>query len=163
MSALSTTYYGLCTNCGEFDDLDSRSGFCDSCHFEVVHDCIECGRELSENYHRRRCQGCRYEAWLLRNADAIEYCIAKGFPFSIAKEIVRTSNRPKCRCCGAVIYLGTGGGERGAMFCKQNMECRRTRAHYFRLKRKGAEKALALKAALAEHKIRAIISEVAQT
>lgn len=101
--------------------------------------CEGCGNELQPNDHTY-CSRCKYLRWLERNADEIERVMAiAGVSSGKAKQLVRSSNRPKCLCCGNPIK----GGQKGKnFFCRKTKACRTGHNSYHYHRTKGDKDAL---------------------
>ena|SRR5215471_8275003 len=123
----------FCPSCGNFvTDIDDETGFCFECIGSRKARCLGCDRLFTKDQsHRKLCHKCREERWLERNADRIEIYMEAGATFTFAKREVYYENRPVCISCGKTLNMTAGG----ANFCKSNLECRRWRERYKRVKR----------------------------
>ena len=127
MASIASHELEFCTECGEFvERLDEYSGWCDSCSVKsgaIAPSCPSCKEPTAAG---KLCSRCKYNSWLLPNADAIEVVMATEIVSArVAKRIVQASNRPICNSCRQPIK----GGQKGRhFFCTKNPEC--IKAHY---------------------------------
>jgi hypothetical protein len=95
--------------------------------------CSACGGLFSKKAQVDQCWNCRREAWLRKNADAIESYMVTGLSFTAACERVSNDLRPACRNCGEEVR----GGRSGINFCTKYVGCQRASRHYRALKQMG--------------------------
>lgn len=141
-----TSYEGLCPSCGNWDSLDTNSGWCASCVEASVPAgiCIRCKRFFAQDNNgvRRVCSTCRKVEWFHRNADALDRVLGHGYTLAEAIEVVTKLNRPTCLSCGEHIKNGTAGVN---IFCRKYAKCRtaaRRYRYYRNLKGMNAQQAL---------------------
>ena len=111
----------MCPSCGAFvEELNEETGWCYVCSPPTLK-CTRCGREVDAS---GRCQYCKQERWLERNADALESFTAQGYSLAYASQRVRYDVRPNCIVCGVPIYRGPGNK---ALFCGRLRRCRKAK------------------------------------
>ncbi len=111
----------VCPSCGAFVDALNSSGWCNECNPV----CARCGGVLTSTH--KLCIACQREAWLIRNADAIERYMREGQTYTQAKQQVSDDNRAVCVMCGQPVI---GKNRNQTLFCTRTEECRRARFRY---------------------------------
>lgn len=132
-----------CPNCGGwFDALDNETGWCNECSQQIDHraKCSHCGGVLVDT-SRSMCHTCRQEQWYTTHGDELEFVmIVKGYSLYQAKLHIARITRPICQSCRKPIK----GAAPGALFCKQNKECRSRHGKFRRLVKQGMSRIDAL-------------------